>query len=158
MVGPTFLILALLLVVVATRFGSVPERMMAWSLLLLDALDHANHWLFGPTDFVRVDPGHLVISSLGLAIMLWIGLRANRVWPLPICSLQLITVSGHLAVLAAVPGINVVYWAMNVVPGWLQFMIVVIGIAAHTRRHARLGPYRDWRRGLTAFSGQLAYR
>jgi hypothetical protein len=157
-IGSTVLVLLIVLVALATRYGSAPEKMMAWSLLVLDQLDHANHLLFGPADFAEVDPGHLLLSALGLVVMLWVALRANRAWPLPLCSLQLITLTGHLAVLASVPGINMVYWAMSTIPQFIQLLIVAIGIAAHARRLSRIGRYRDWRRGLSTFAGQLEHK
>jgi hypothetical protein len=158
MIGLTSLAVLAALVAFANLYGRLPERMMAWLLLGFDLLDHVNHQLVGPTDFVRVDPGHLVLSALSLATMLWIALRANRFWPLPVCSLQLINLTGHLAVLAEVPGFNVVYWAMTALPVFLQMAIVTCGILAHARREARIGAYRDWRKGLSAFSGQLAHK
>jgi hypothetical protein len=157
MTTPLYLILLGILVMTAVRFGSAPERILAWTLLAADLFDHLNHRVFGPTDFKSVDPGHFVIDSLAMLVLLWVGLRANRFWPLPVCSLQLITFTGHLAVLSAIPGFNQAYWAMNTIPQLIQWGIVLGGIFYHARRQARIGPYSDWRLGLTTFSGKLVF-
>lgn len=150
-------VLLCLLALLAFRFGAAPERMLAVLLFGTDLADTLYHRLFGPSDFVNVDPVHLALDSIVLVGTLWVALRANRFWPLPVCSLQLIVVTGHLSVYTPVPGFNQAYWAISTVPGWLQMVLVLIGIAMHARRRARIGPYRDWRRGLTAFSGKLEF-
>jgi hypothetical protein len=150
-------VLLFLLMGAAQWRGGTPERMIAWLLALSYLSDEAYHLLTGPSTFQYVDPGHLVIDSAVLAGLLWISLRANRFWPLPVCSLELIAVTAHFAVLAGVPGIRGVYWAMTVVPGWIQYPIILIGILAHNRRFVRIGHYRDWRRGLSAFGGRLVF-
>lgn len=150
--------LALLVVAGAAQWrGGIPERLIAWLLIMAYLTDEAYHLLAGPSTFQFVDPGHLVIDSLVMAGLLWIGLRANRFWPLPVCSLELIVVTAHLAVLTGIPGIRGVYWAMTVVPNWLQYPVVLIGILAHNRRFIRIGHYRDWRRGLSTFGGSLVF-
>lgn len=157
MVGPIVLISLTALFLLALKFGGGPERLVAGLLLATDALDHVQHYFFGPTNFIHVDPGHVVLDSITLAGALWVALRANRFWPLPVCSLQFIQLSGHFAILAPIPGINQAYWALSIIPGWLQMALVLIGIIAHTRRRQRIGSYRDWRWGLTAFAGKLLF-
>lgn len=137
--------------------GGIPERMVAWLMVMAYLFDLLYHLAAGASTFQFVDPGHLAIDSVVLAGLLWIGLRANRFWPLPVCSLELIAVTAHLAVLAGIPGIRGVYWAMTVVPGWLQYPMVLFGILAHNRRSVRVGQYRDWRRGLSTFGGNLVF-
>jgi hypothetical protein len=137
--------------------GAMPERMVAWLLVMAYLFDESYHLVAGASTFQFVDPGHVVIDSSLLAGLLWVGLRANRFWPLPVCSLQLIAVTAHLAVFSGVPGIRGVYWAMTVVPSWLQYVIVLVGILTHNRRLIRVGHYRDWRRGLSAFGGRLVF-
>lgn len=157
MVGPIVLIILASILLLALRYGGEPERLMAGLLLATDWLDHVQHYFFGPASFVHVDPVHVILDSATLAGALWIALRANRFWPLPVCSLQLILLSGHFAILAPIPGLNQAYWALSTIPGWLQMVIVLIGIVAHARRRKRIGLYRDWRWGLSAFAGKLIF-
>lgn len=149
----TLVILALL----AFRFGGEPERMLALLLLVTDMADNSYHWIFGRSDFVNVEPVHVVLDLITLAGVLWVALRANRFWPLPVCSLQLIVVTGHLSVYSPVPGLNRAYWAISTFPGWLQMLLLLVGITAHARRRGRIGAYPDWRRGLSAFAGKLEF-
>lgn len=146
-----------LIIALAHWRGGLPERMIAWLMVTAYLVDEGYHLAAGASTFQYVDLGHLVIDSAALAGLLWVSLRANRFWPLPVCSLELIAVTAHLAVLAGIPGIRGVYWAMTVVPGWIQYPVVLIGIFAHSRRFDRIGTYRDWRRGLSAFGGRLAF-
>lgn len=150
--------IALLVVAGAAHWrGGIPERMVAWLMVAAYLIDEVYHVVAGVSTYQYVDPGHLVIDSAVLAGLLWIGLRANRFWPLPVCSLELIAVTAHLAVLAGIPGIRGVYWAMTVVPVWLQYPMILIGILAHNRRFVQVGQYRDWRRGLSTFGGKLVF-
>lgn len=155
----TYVILAVLcgLTLLAYRYGGEPERMVALLLLATDLADDINHWITGPSNWVNVEPVHLVLDSLTLIGAFWVALRANRVWPLPIASLQLIVVTGHVSVYSPLPGYNKAYWAINTIPGWLQMAILLVGIAVHARRTVRVGRYRDWRHGLTAFGGKLQF-
>jgi hypothetical protein len=150
--------IALLILASAAHWrGGIPERMIAWLMVLSYLVDEVYHLAAGASTYQYVDPGHLVIDSAVLAGLLWVSLRANRFWPLPVCSLELIAVTAHFAVLAGVPGIRGVYWAMTVVPSWLQYPVILIGILAHSRRFIRVGRYRDWRCGLNAFGGHLVF-
>jgi hypothetical protein len=62
-----------------------------------------------------------------------------------------------LSVYSPVAGFNKAYWAISTVPGWLQMAVLLAGILAHARREARIGRYRDWRLGLSAFGGKLQF-
>lgn len=157
MVGPIVLACLTAVFLAALRYGGGPERLLAGLMLLIDVVDHFQHRIFGPADFVHLDPGHFTLDSITLVGMMWVALRANRMWPLPACSLQLVSVSGHFAVSAPLAGLNQAYWAMSIVPGWLQTALVIVGIFLHAKRNGRFGHYRDWRLGLSAFSGSLIY-
>ncbi len=157
MTGPIVIVILVAIMLLALRYGGEPERLMAGLLLTTDLLDHLQHYFFGPATFIHVDPGHVVLDSATLICAFWVALRANRFWPLPVCSLQLILLSGHFAILAPIPGLNQAYWALSTIPGWLQMALVLTGIFAHARRRKRVGLYRDWRWGLTAFAGKLLF-
>ena len=65
----------------------------------------AYHLAFGPSGFEQVDPVHLVLDGGELVAIVWLALRANRMWPLWAAAAQLICVSGHLALFVA-PGMR----------------------------------------------------
>jgi hypothetical protein len=148
----------LLLLVLVTLRGAMPERLVVWILFVADVIDLFYHRIYGPSNFTSFDLFHFTMDSVLLVALLWVALGANRFWPLPICSLHLIGFSGHIGSLAPVPWINGLYWAMATVPAFLQLPIVLAGVIAHIRRTRRIGHYRDWRHGwrVPSFVGFLA--
>ncbi len=138
--------LLVLLFAVSLR-GSVPERLIVWIALAIDVTDQIYHAFYGPSDFTKVDWVHVLIDTSGFCAVLWVALGANRFWPLPVCSLHLLGLTGHAAVLLGVPGLNQIYWAMLNVTDYVQVPIIVLGMIAHMRRVDRIGPYRSWREG-----------
>lgn len=137
-------VLALLLY--ATLRGSAPERTIVWTILLADLADTFYHRIHGPSDFRFIDYTHVVIDSLAFIAVLWTALGSNRFWPLPVCSLHLLGLTGHAAVFLGIQGLNQVYWAMVTVTDYIQLPIIALGLAMHDRRVRRIGRYRDWRR------------
>lgn len=146
---PTYaLILALVLATgwLAFRRGGPPERLAAAIIVGWIVSDAIYHVLFGPSGFASVDPVHLVLDSAELAAILWLALRANRMWPLWAAAAQLICVTGHLAALIEPGGMQRAYWAMTQLPQYIQLTALLCGAVAHARRERRLGgPYRSWR-------------
>jgi hypothetical protein len=128
----------------AVARGGPPERMAAAIIVCWIMADLAYHLVFGPSGFRRVDPVHLVLDGGELVAILWLALRANRMWPLWAAAAQLICVSGHL-VLFIEPGMTRAYWAMTQLPQYIQLTALVLGAVAHARRFERIGPYRSWR-------------
>src|SRR5688500_566272 len=101
--------------------------------------------MFGPASFAEVDPAHLVLDGAELAAITWLALRANRVWPLWAAAAQLITVSGHIAVMVEPVSVRRAYWAVRELPGYVQLLALACGAAFHARRVRRIGCYRSWR-------------
>jgi hypothetical protein len=132
-------------VVLALRKGDEPEQLT--SLVLMTALfaDSINHWLFGTPNFFTINPGHLVLDGWCLIVMVWVALYANRGWPLWVGALQMIAVAGHLSKLFDIAEIRRGYWVMISVPGYIQLLVLWIGMASHARRVERIGPYAAWR-------------
>jgi hypothetical protein len=125
--------------------GGPPERLAAVIIagwVLADALYHV---VYGPSGFERVDPWHVFLDGTILALLLWLALRANRVWPLFAAAAQLICVTGHAAVLLEPDGMRRAYWAMTQLPQYIQLTALVMGAAAHAKREQLIGPYRSWR-------------
>ena len=140
------LVLASLLVaaVVAVREGGAPERIGAVIIAAWILSDWIYHVLFGPSGFERVDPVHVVLDGAELVAIMWLALRANRMWPLWAAAAQLICVSGHLAAFVD-PGMRRAYWAMTQLPQYIQIVTLMLGALAHARRERRVGRYRSWR-------------
>jgi uncharacterized membrane protein len=103
------------------------------------------HLVFGPSGFDQVDPVHVVLDGGELVVIVWLALRANRMWPLWAAAAQLLCVSGHVAVLVSPQGMQRAYWALTQLPQYIQLIALVLGAVAHARRFERIGPYRSWR-------------
>lgn len=151
MIGPLFLVIVLYqgailaTVYFALRKGDEPEQLTALVLATAALADQLNHGLFGMPNFILLNPGHLVIDSWLLVVMVWMALYANRGWPLWVGALQIIAVAGHLAKLLDVSAIRRGYWAMIAVPGYIQLVVLWLGLFAHVRRVRRIGAYAAWR-------------
>jgi hypothetical protein len=128
----------------AVARGGPPERLAAVIIVCWIMADVVYHLVFGPSGFRRVDPVHLVLDGGELVAIVWLALRANRMWPLWAAAAQLICVSGHLALFVE-PGMSQAYWAMTQLPQYIQLTALVLGAVAHARRYERIGPYRSWR-------------
>ena len=131
--------------VYALRRGGPPERMAAEIIFVWILSDVAYHQLLGPASFAEVDPVHLVLDGAELAAITWLALTANRIWPLWAAAAQLITVSGHIAVIVETVEVRRAYWAVRELPGYIQLLALACGAAFHVRRVRRIGPYRSWR-------------
>jgi hypothetical protein len=142
-------ILALTLVLaaafVAVARGGPPERLAAGIIVCWIIADVSYHLVFGPSGFDRVDPVHLVLDGGELLAIVWLALRANRMWPLWAAAAQLICVSGHIAIFVSPEGMRRAYWAMTQLPPYVQLIALLCGALAHARRQDRIGPYRSWR-------------
>lgn len=132
-------------VFLALRKGDEPEQLTALVLTTAIFADTLNHRLFGTPNFFAINPGHLVIDGWQLVVLVWVALYANRGWPLWVGALQMIVVAGHFAKLLDVSAIRRGYWAMIAVPGYMQLLVLWLGLAAHARRVRRIGPYAAWR-------------
>jgi len=130
---------------VAVARGGPPERLAAAIIVCWIIADVSYHLVFGPSGFDEVDPVHLVLDGGELIAIVWLALRANRMWPLWAAAAQLICVSGHIAVFVSPEGMRRAYWAMTQLPPYIQLTALLLGAVAHARRFDRIGPYRSWR-------------
>ncbi len=130
---------------VAVARGGPPERLAAAIIVGWILSDASYHLAFGPSGFERVDPVHLVLDGGELVAIVWLALRANRMWPLWAAAAQLICVSGHMAVLVSPEGMRRAYWALTQLPQYIQLIALVLGAVAHAKRFERIGPYRSLR-------------
>lgn len=125
--------------------GGPPEQLAAKVIVIWILVDVSYHLLFGPSGFREVDPAHLVIDGAELAAIVWLALRANRLWPIFAAAAQLITFVGHVVAMIDNGGMSRAYWAITQLPPYIQLFALVCGVASHARRLRRLGPYRSWR-------------
>ena len=129
----------------AAHRGDEPERLAALLLITSVLAYSASRMLFGPPGFYAVYPGGLVIDLWLLVTLVWIGVRANRGWPLFVGALQIVIMLGHLAKLADAAAARRAYWSMTHLPFLLQMIVVFLGCVAHSRRSRRIGWYHPWR-------------
>jgi hypothetical protein len=147
MASEVVLILSLVAAAGATAwwYGGPPERRAAAIIVGWIGTDAVYHLLFGPSGFHEVDPFHLVLDGAELVAIVWLALRANRVWPLWAAAAQVVCYSGHIAALIEPGGMTMAYWAMTQLPQYIQLTALLLGTAAHAQRQRRAGPYRSWR-------------
>ena len=127
-----------------THFGGMPERVISSILAATYLTDSVYHLAISEENFRNVDLGHFLFDFLVLGGMIWVGLRANRVWPLCISALQLVPIMGHISMIIGLPGLVGVYWLMTVAVNLPILMILLVGTIAHQRRVRRIGSYADW--------------
>lgn len=143
-----YLFIAAALMAAATcvfRYGAAPERVVLQILLAATLLDFVYHGLIGPSHYLKVDLGHLILDAASFLAFLWVALRANRVWPLWVTALQLQPLVVHMSMILRLPSNQMAYWLMMSAPSDLEVLIVLIGTLAHVYRKRLIGPYRDWR-------------
>jgi hypothetical protein len=125
--------------------GGPPERFAAKIIIVWMMVDLSYHLIFGPSGFVEVDPAHLLIDGLEMAALIFLALRANRIWPVWAAAAQVMTFSAHVVALIDPGGMTLAYWAMVQLPLYIQLFALVCGAAFHARRFRRIGHYRSWR-------------
>lgn len=126
--------------------GGVPERLGAFLMglrfVLVDPIYHALH---APARFDVLEPGHAAMDIVLFAAMLWLALRANRIWPLCMCACALVSLVGHFVVLIGFVGQVLAYWGMTQIPLFLELSCLIAGTVSHRLRQSRHGPYRNWK-------------
>jgi signal transduction histidine kinase len=95
--------------------------------------------------FHRLANGLVLIDAALLVSLIWIALRANRLWTIILAGLQLSTMLVHLskALAPALPSASYAifaqFWA------WPMLITSIGGTLHHDRRVRRYGPERDWK-------------
>jgi uncharacterized protein YjeT (DUF2065 family) len=125
--------------------GGPPERITAAVIVSWALADTVYHLIFGPSGFQSVDPVHVVLDGSELVAVMWLALKANRVWPLWVAAAQLICVLGHIGAFVYPHGMRRAYWAMTQLPQYIMLTALLLGALAHVRRVRRVGRYRSWR-------------
>lgn len=140
----TMLSFAIACLLFASWKGGKPER-YAVIVYLLWLVAGPVYQLLGDPQFNRLDVVNMVIDALLAVGLIWIALRANRIWPLFAAALSIIPMLGHLAMALEMPGIPRAYWSMTESPSLAIATSLALGALFHSRRMAIHGRYRDWR-------------
>jgi hypothetical protein len=138
---------ALCLCAAALIWGGGPERMIAIVWFVLFRILPQAYWLSVGTGvkLATIDPLVAAWDTIATVIFVAIALNANRNWPLWVAGLQVLALLAHVARGLTDIIAPIAYAVMFAAPGWLQLVIIGIGITRHARRRATYGPYRDWR-------------
>jgi hypothetical protein len=142
------MVLALLVLataLLAWRSGGAPERAIAKALLVMAGIDGLREIFTGSQDpATGFDLIHALRDAL---VLIWLGaiaLRANRFYPLAMAATALIAVLAHLLRGAGWLNSNTAYQALITTPSFILLLVFWIGLARHSHRTGKRGPYPDW--------------
>ena len=140
-----FLLIALC--IAAFVWGGGPEKAVAatW-LIVFELAGWVHNWFYGSS--VQLGGVDWFLASCDVFagfLFVWIALYANRNYTLWIAGMQILAVTAHLARSLADLIAPIAYAAMIIAPGWIQLVLLGVGIARHVRRGNKHGKYRDWR-------------
>lgn len=126
-------------------WGAGPERACAGVFAYMALTDKIYHWQFSHgLRIAGMDPGHSIIDiTCGIAFYA-IALRANRLYPLCLSSLQLVAVISHFAEEMSPSIADPIYAIMIALPSYLQLPTLLIGLLLHRRRTQSWGKYASW--------------
>lgn len=135
-----------ILFVVAFVKGDAPERILASSLLATPIAVFTYRMVLGGVGvYQNVDLGLVAIDLALFAVIWWVALRANRIYPLWLGGAQLVSVLGHLYRFAIVKIQPMAYAVMIRMPFYVLLLAMSIGLAFHIARKRRIGSYPSWR-------------
>ena len=121
----------------AWKKGGVPERGVAVILLSMSLADPVYHAVLGTAaQMEAIDFGHLIIDLAAFSGILFIALRANRIWTLLAASAQLLSLMSHLVRVMSVEMWEWSYAIMARAPSYLLIILLAIGTLLHSRRTA----------------------
>lgn len=125
--------------------GGKPERAVAVILILMISIDAFVHALT-PATYAKADPGHLIIDAVAWAAFLFIALRARRLWPLWVSSLQTISLIAHVTKLLNYSIPPIVYAIMQVSSSYVLLIVLIVGTYCNQKRLRQIGSDVPWRR------------
>lgn len=132
--------------VYAMRCGGKPERAAVIVLACANVTSiFAIYFLPRSAGFGTLAEALALVDFLLLLSLIWIALRANRLWTIVLAGLQLSLVLIHLskALYSALPaasyGIFAQFWA------WPMIVAVAIGTRNHRKRTMEFGDEYDWK-------------
>lgn len=130
--------LLLLVAYLAWRRGGKPEKQVASILGGMHAINLANA-LFGGgwTDYSELPGFRIALDALGLLLITYVAVTADRWWPLWVASLQLVTVLAHVLRLIDAQLPQLIYIVMERWPFWAMIVVTGLGTLQYLRRKAR---------------------
>ena len=131
----------------ALVWGGGPERAAALTwLVFFELLSAMEDFLNPELQFQsQVDVYLVAVDSVAALSLITIALYANRNYTLWIAAMQVLAVAAHVASAIAEPISPVGYAVMVIAPGWMQLLLLLIGLIRHRLRERKFGKYRDWR-------------
>lgn len=140
-------IVMLLLVGAAWRWGAAPERICTCGMFLFfGPIDFAYHAILSRGSFyATLDLGHFAIDLAVATVFFAVALQANRVYPLWLTALQLLTLLGHFSRQVSEAIGQLAYALLSYSPFILQVTTLAVAIFLHARRVRRYGSYPSWR-------------
>lgn len=122
-----YLLLTLLVALVALRRGGQIERLGGFVLVGVQGLDPVLDWLI-PYHPGGIFLSHFILDALLCALFLTVSLRADRVWPMVMTSLQGVLLIAH-PVRLLLPGIeSYTYGVMQTALSWLMPVVLLIAV------------------------------
>jgi hypothetical protein len=138
-----FLTLLAISVLYALKRGGGPERAAALVFISMTISDPFVHALT-PHNYAKLDPGHFIIDFLGWCALLIIALRAERLWPLWVSSLQTISLIAHIAKFLDYSIHPFVYAIMQVASSYPLLLLLMLGTYHHQMRLRQKGNDPSW--------------
>ena|ERR1700761_5471466 len=121
--------------------GGPPERIIG-GLLISAAL--LTLMVGHPTQYSHVELGVFAIDISLLLALIWVALKADRLWPMVLAALHLDSTAVHILKLFDTELIGVTYAVMIVVWSYPMLLVLAIGTLRHQRRVAQFGEDRAW--------------
>jgi len=131
----------------ALLWGGGPERAVAatW-LVVFELAGRIIPEFFGiKVQAVSVDMWLLTGDFVAGFILIAVALYANRNYTLLIAAMQVLAMTAHVARGLVESIAPVAYIIMLAAPGWIQLLLLALGLGRHIQRKRQFGPYRDWR-------------
>jgi hypothetical protein len=122
--------------------GGIPERIAAGIFLLAfpaSRLAFSLGW-----SVAGLSLGVLIVDLAMLLPMLWIALKANRLWPIPMAAMQALQILGHVLKLADPTMLPLLYWLSRIAWAYPMLVLLVLGTLRHANRERRLGAEQPW--------------
>lgn len=123
--------------------GGAPERLCAIVFVLMAALQYSGSFAFGRV-FEAVDLVSLAVDLLGALAFTAVALVADRLWPLLISAMQLISCVSHFGREIAPKVEPLVYSVLRSGPTLAALVILAVGTILHQRRVLKQGMDASW--------------
>lgn len=126
--------------------GGAPERAGALVFILMALFQYSGR-LFFDRVFSTVDVFGVVTDLLAFSGFTLIALQANRIWPLFIAAMQLLSCASHFGREVSSKVEPLVYSVLIAGPTTVALVILLIGTMAHQLRIKRGAPLPSWVKG-----------